>query len=263
MLKLKTAIQLASLQQPFKKALHTAARLGAKGVEIDARHELRPAELTQTGIRHIRKLLDDLNLRVAAVTFPTRRGYDIKQDLQPRIEGTQASMRMAYQLGARCVVNHIGEIDTAESDATSRELLRQSLVELARFGDREGAHLAALTGGASPEQVRALVEELPEASLQLALDPGELASLGIKPEQMITGSGCPVRHVYITDGVTDPARGRGMEVPVGRGVVDFPTLLGTLEEQGYDGYLCVRRDHTPHAPQEIAHALEYLQALFG
>ena len=78
---LKIAIALASLRQPFKKALHTAARMGATGVEIDARHGLRPSELSDTGLRQLKKTLSDLNLRLAGVRFPTRHGYDIAQDL--------------------------------------------------------------------------------------------------------------------------------------------------------------------------------------
>ena len=70
---LKIGIQLKSLRQPFKKALHTAARLGARAVEIDARDELRPQELSQTGLRQLRNMLEDLNLTVSAVGFPTRR----------------------------------------------------------------------------------------------------------------------------------------------------------------------------------------------
>ena len=259
MLQLKTAVRLASFRQPLKKALLTAARLGVSAVEIDARRELHPSGLSQTALRHVRKLLEDLNLRVAAVAFPTRRGYEVEADLQPRIEGTRSAMRLAYRLGARIVVNHLGEIP---QQPAARDTLRQSLCDLARFGDREGAHLALLTSGATPQQVRELVDELPEATLHLALDPGELATFGIRAEAMAAECGCPVRYVYATDGVTDPARGRGVEVPLGRGVVDFPALLGKLEEQGYDGYLCIRRHPSDQALQEISHALEYLQALF-
>ena len=72
----KIGIQTRSLRQPLKQAIRTAARLGANGVEIDARSELRPGELSATGLREFHKLLEDLNLRVSAVAFPTRRGYD-------------------------------------------------------------------------------------------------------------------------------------------------------------------------------------------
>ena len=72
---IKIGIQLASLRLPFKKALQTAARLGACAVEIDARREIQVGQLSQSGIRQIRKMLEDFNLRVSALTFQTRRVF--------------------------------------------------------------------------------------------------------------------------------------------------------------------------------------------
>ena len=74
MLKLKKGLCLESLRQPLKKALTTAAEMGADGVEINARTELRPSELSRTAVRHLKKMLADLNLQVSAIHFPTRRG---------------------------------------------------------------------------------------------------------------------------------------------------------------------------------------------
>src|SRR3954470_8138551 len=86
MLQIKLGIELASLKLPLKKGLLTARELGAEAVEIDVRQELRPDELTQTALRQVRKTLDDLNLRVSAVSFRTRRGYATVEDLEPRID---------------------------------------------------------------------------------------------------------------------------------------------------------------------------------
>ncbi len=57
--------------------------MGAQAVEFDARGPLRPADLTATAIREVRKLLEDHELTVAAVEFQTRRGYGVVEDLGP------------------------------------------------------------------------------------------------------------------------------------------------------------------------------------
>ena len=95
MLDIKVGIHLASLRLPLLKGLAVAARLGAQAVEIDARGELRPAELTQTALRQMRKTLNDFQLRVCAVSYRTRRGYGVLDDLDARVAGTKEAMRMA------------------------------------------------------------------------------------------------------------------------------------------------------------------------
>src|SRR5437868_12172257 len=98
MLQIKLAVELASLRLPLKKGLLTARELGAEAVEIDGRNELRPEDLSQTGVRQVRKMLDDLNLRISAVRFQTRRGYQVATDLEARIDATKRAMRTAYEL---------------------------------------------------------------------------------------------------------------------------------------------------------------------
>src|SRR5205085_4663775 len=112
----KIGIQTRSLRQPLRQALITAARLGAHGVEIDARSELRPGELSGTGLREFHKLLSDLNLRVSAVAFPTRRGYDSPDDLEPRVLATHEAMRFAASLRTDVVINRVGRVPDKDDD---------------------------------------------------------------------------------------------------------------------------------------------------
>src|SRR5687768_9847990 len=142
MLQMKIGIQLASLRLPFKKALATAARLGADAVEIDARGEIKPADFTRSAARQVRKMLDDLNLRVCAVSFRTRHGYNVAENLEARVEATKDAMRMAYDLGANVVINQVGRIPS-EAQGPAWELLVQSLADLGRHGQHIGALLAA------------------------------------------------------------------------------------------------------------------------
>src|SRR6185436_5644226 len=100
MLQIKLAVELASLRLPLKKGLLTARELGAEAVEIDLRNELTPDDLSRTGVRQLRKMLDDLNLRISAVAFRTRRGYAALEDLEARIDATKRAMQTAYELGA-------------------------------------------------------------------------------------------------------------------------------------------------------------------
>jgi sugar phosphate isomerase/epimerase len=257
---LKIGIQLASLKLPLARALPVAAKLGADGVEIDGRRGLKSGELTQTALRELRKRFDDFRLKVCAVSYHTRRGYNVPQDLDARVAGTKEAMRTAHALGASVVVNHIGDIP-AEPKGPPWDLLVQVLTDLGRYGHRVGAFLAAQTGSVDGGELSQLIAALPEGSLAVDFDPGQIIINGFSPLETCKKLAPHIMHVHATDGVRELARGRGLEVPLGRGSVDFPALLGVLAECGYRGYFTIQRDNANDPAEEIGSAVKYLRSL--
>lgn len=262
LLQIKVGVQLSSLKQPFKKALETAARIGADAVEIDARNHIKPSEMTRTAVRHLHKKLADLNLKVSAVTFQTRRAYTDMDGIEQRVDATKAAMKMAYDLGCNVVVNQIGKIPKrpeADEESIERDLLMATLSELGKESQRVGAFLAARTGTEDGATMLALIDDLPTGSLVVDFDPGNLIINGFSAAEAAKSLGSFVQHVHARDGVQDLAQGRGIEVPLGRGSADFPNLLGLLEEHQYRGYLTVQRDQADDPVLEVGNAIEFLK----
>lgn len=245
---------------PFQQALQAARRLGAEAVEIDARGDLKPQELSQSAVRAIRKQLDDLGLKVCAVSFRTRRGYNVLQDLEPRIEATRQAMQFAFDLGASVVVNQVGRVPD-KPEGPEWELLVQVLSDLGRHGQKVGALLAAETGSESGADLARLLAALPERLIGVNFDPGNLIVNGFSAIEAVRLLGPSILHVHAKDGVRDLAQGRGVEVPLGRGSVDFPEILAVLEERRYGGYLTIEREHATHPELEIGQAVQYLRNL--
>ncbi len=257
---IKLGVQLASLRLPFKKALLTAAQLGATGVEIDARGEITPQDLTRTGVRQIQKVLNDLNLRVCAVGFHTRRGYNVADDIDRRVDATKQAMRMARQLGAPVVINHVGRIPS-ESSGSEWEILVQVLTDLGKFGQHIGAFLAAETGTEPGADLARLIQALPTGTLAVNFNPGNLVLHGYSPLEALEQLGPNILHVHAKDGVRDLGKGLGMEVPLGRGEVDFHGLIGALEEHRYNGFFTIERTQAANPELEIGQAIEFLKSL--
>lgn len=256
---LKIGVQLANLRLPLRKALQAAARLGADGIEIDARGEIKPNELSQTALREIRRLLEDLDLKVAAVSFRTKRGYDVALDLERRVAATKAAMRMAQSLGAAVVVNHVGRVP--QSDSQPWTVMVEALTDLGAYGQRVGALLAAQTGTESGADLARLLAALPPSAIGIDLDPGLLVMHGHDPLETVSQVGDDIVHVHARDAVRDLARGRGVEVELSRGVVDFPALLGALEEHDYRGYFTIAREQSQDPIFELEQAVKFLRSL--
>jgi sugar phosphate isomerase/epimerase len=256
----KIGIQLASLRLPFKKALHTAGDLGAEAVEIDARNEVNVRQLGQTGLRELRKILNDRNLRVCAVTFRTQRGYNVMDGLDRRIAATKEALKFAYDIGSSVVVNHIGRVPK-ESQGPEWDLLVEVLSDIGKFGQHVGAWLAAETGTEEGADLARLIAALPTGSLGVNFDPGNLVVNGYPVRAALDSLGSHVMHVHAKDGVRDLAQGRGIEVPLGRGSVDFAELIGGLEEHDYRGFYTIEREKSADPVFEIGQAVKYLRSL--
>ncbi len=260
LLRLRIGIQLASLRVPFRKALPLAAQLGADAVEIDARGELRPQDLSGTAVRQVRKLLEDHRLQVAAVGFYTRRGYGTEDELDRRVEATKQALAMAYQLGAATVVNYVGPVPQSR-EGRSWELLVTTLQDIALYGQRVGAALAARTGPDDGPTLAALLDALPAGTVGADLDPGGLTIHGFSPREAALALGRRILHVHARDATGASTRGGGAEVPVGGGSVDFAELLGILEEHDYRGFLTIERNTHRDPLPDVQRAIGYLRSL--
>jgi sugar phosphate isomerase/epimerase len=257
---LKIAVDLSSLRGPLKQTLQGAARLGAEGVLIDARNSLRPSDLSDTGRRQLKKMLNDLGLRVAGVRFPTRRGYDVAQDLDRRIDATKEAMKFAYSLGSNVVVNAVGRVPE-EEDHPGYQQLQSSLADLARYGQHVGAMLACETGSEPVERLVGLLESQEERAIGLAFNPGNLIVQDCFSDESIRRAADWTLAVIASDGVRDLAMGRGLSVPLGQGSAEFPEILGVLEERHFSGWLTVGRAGTETPFDELADAVAYLKRL--
>jgi sugar phosphate isomerase/epimerase len=145
--------------------------LGLRGVELDLRTGATPEQMSQTGIRQIRKWLADEGLVVAAAAFPTRGGYADAERLEARIAATKAALEAAHALGAAVLLNHIGDIPppaAADAPADPRwQLLVDVLTDLGAWGERVGCTLAAEAGRSSPEDLERVIEAVPEGLASL------------------------------------------------------------------------------------------------
>jgi len=256
----KIGIQTRSLRQPLRQALITASRLGAQGVEIDARSELRPSELSRTGLREFRKLLDDLNLRVSSVAFPTRRGYDAPDDLERRVAATQEAMRFAADLRTDAVINRIGRVAEKSDDPAFQRLI-EALTAIGAYGERIGVRLAAQTADTGPQDLSRAIAALPEQSIGVDLYPSGLIAAGYSPADAVDLLGPHVLHVHACDAVSDAMSRRTIEVELGRGSADFPELLGRLTEFNYRGWATIERRESSNPMPEIENAVAYLRNL--
>ncbi len=239
--------------KPIREQVREAARLGAKGVVVDAIGDLAPAQLSETGRREFRHLLRSVELSLIALNLPTRRPFDTPDQLEDRLRRAETAFVMAYELGTPLVLVKVGGVPP-ETEAFGRETFIGAVRELGRRADHRGIRVALETGPDPGDTVRTLLDALASIGLAASIDPASLLQSGHDPVESVRTLGTWIAHAYATDAtgsalVSSLARRSGFPA----GALDWEEYLGALEEVNYRGFLTAWPDQSrPAGPQFTA-----------
>jgi sugar phosphate isomerase/epimerase len=257
---LRLALATRCLAQPLKPALMLASQLGATGVQLDARNEAKPTEMSGTGRRQFAHVLAEIGLQLASLDFPLRRPLWDAERLDARVEALKQTMEFAYELKSRTVTVRMGGLPD-ESDIAGQSLLKGVLDDLARHGNHVGATVAV---GLGREPAARLVEVLGAVTggpIGVNFDPAAAVTSGESPVKALEALGQFVAHVMVRDATRD-SDGGGSEVPVGRGDVPWDEILAILQGTSYGGWLTVERTQGEDRAGDAGRAIRFLQSVY-
>jgi sugar phosphate isomerase/epimerase len=258
MKRMNIGIYLDPLGLPLRKALQEAERLGVAGVQVDAAGPLAPDTLSQTGRREFRHLLRAHNLELTALGCPLRRGLDITQNQEARIDYVRKVMSLSFDLGPRVVVIQPGRI--IEDDKDPRfHLLSEALLALGQFGDRTGTSLALETGLEAGADLRRFLDRFDTGGLGVNLDPANLLLHGFDVYASVKALSGKITHAHAKDARQAGSSRVAEEVPLGHGDIDWFQLLGALEEIEYRGWLTIERESGANRLADVAAGVGFLR----
>jgi sugar phosphate isomerase/epimerase len=227
-------------ERPVRDQIYESARLGARGVVVDAIGDLAPHRLSETGRREFRHILRTVELSLIAVSLPTRRPFDTTEQLDDRLRRADAAFALAFELGTDVVLARVGAVPPKE-DAARLEVFANAVRELGVRADYRGVRLAIETGTEPGATLRSFLDSLAVPSLAASIDPSSLLQAGIDPVQTVRELASFMAHAYANDatGTTRVAapNPRGFGFPPG--ALDWEEYLGALEEVAYRGFLTV------------------------
>jgi sugar phosphate isomerase/epimerase len=220
--------------------IYEAARMGARGVVIDAIGDVAPHRLGETGRRELRQILRTAELSLAALSLPTRRPFDTTDQLDDRMRRADGAFAMAYELGTTIVLAQTGAIPPPE-DEVRLEVFSSTLLELGRRAEHHGVKLAIETGTDPGQKLKEFLDALGSPGLAASIDPASILQAGIDPIVSVRELASWVVHAYAKDAsgssTVKAVNPRGFGYPPG--ALDWDEYLGSLEEIGYRGFLTV------------------------
>lgn len=257
--RLKIAVAARCFPGPLKRSLQVIAQSGARGVQFDARNELKSADFSETGRRQFLHFLDEVGLSVASLSFPSGRPLFDPEHLEARIAALKSVMQFSAQLKCRVVTLRVGRIPD-DAALPSYKMLIDILNDLCRYGNHVGSTLAITPTSDSAEILKRLIVAVTEGPVGVNFDPAVFVMSG----QDVIGSMRTLHDVLIHIQVRDAIRdidGEGQEVPVGQGEVDWPHLLALIEESAYRGWLTADRTAGEDRAGDVIRAVEFLRQL--
>ena len=246
----------------IRDQIHEAARLGARGVVLEAAGDLAPHRLGETARRELKHLLRSTELALVAMVLPTRRPLDSTDQLDERIRRADATFALAHELGTPLVLVRAGAAP-AKDDEPRLELFTTAIRLLAARADHRGARLALETGSEPVLRLNEFLTEEANPFLGASLDPAGLLLAGLDPIEAARQFGPRLLHAYASDAVgrarTLVSNPRGSGFP--SGALDWEEYVGALEEIGYRGFLTVRPDPGRDPAAQFAQIVSRIQQI--
>jgi len=257
---IKMGLSLKSLGVPFRRALLEAQKMGVGGVELDATGDFAPKTLTQSGRRELRHLLRSHGLEITALACPLRRGLDVAENQQQRMDLIRDILSLSFDLGPRLVVIHAGKIPEKDDDPRS-PLMRDALTALGQHGDRVGATLALETGLESGAVLKDYLAKIDCGSLGACFNPGNLLINNFNPQESVRALGKSLLYAHATDARYSNAAKK--IVPLGHGDIDWLQMIAHFEEIEYRGWMVIETESGPNSLAEVTAGAQFLRRLTG
>jgi sugar phosphate isomerase/epimerase len=284
------SLMLSNLRLPFEQSLDIAAKLGIPAVHVSATGDRDPSVCSSEKRQELRQQLRQRDLVVSALSR-WGGGVDLGdvEASESNIEDARRTLElsadlMGEDLGSGIWQAHIGAMPRSASGPRWECFLRTTET-IAAYGEKIGACLAIETGPEPPAVVEKLISAIDSPGLRVNYDPANLIiwpNLFYTHDQVMAKYGIPevpydkdvaiqdfepvegVRrlgkftvHTHAKDALIE--NGVQREVPLGEGLVDWPSYLRLLRESGYDGYLAIERETGADPVGDTSRAADFLR----
>ncbi len=196
---------------------------------------------------------------------PLTIGLVPRETREARIAHIKKASDFAKQCGIAAVQTHCGFIPENPNDPVYKETVT-AMRDVAGYCKRNGQNFRYETGQETPIALVRAIQDVGLDNQGVNFDLANLILYGkANPVDAIELLGPYVQGIHAKDGQwpTNP-RELGQEVPIGKGKVDFPRIIGRLKELNYRGAVTIEREISgPQQAEDVRAAKAYLEKLIG
>jgi len=270
-MKIKLGVMILITEKTdIKESFREAAELGMRSCQVSCNAEHMIDKLKT---KDIKKASDEFGIEISSffLTFEgqiynrteegiSTVGFIPVQVRAARIRLAEKFSDMIYEIGVKSITSHIGFIPNDEKSPLYLRFI-PAMKKFVAYCRRNGQLFCFETGQELPSTLKRTIMDIGEHAY-VNLDPANLILYGMAhPLDAVEILGEYVRGMHAKDALW-PNRDEslGIEVPVGKGEVDFPLLISRLKEKGFQGPITIEREITgQQQKQDILEAKNFLQ----
>ncbi len=258
-MKLNIGIFVDCLRRPISEGLKLAAQMKVQSFQVFVTSgEMLAADMNRQARADFVQRYKDLGLELSATCGDFGLNFGDDAALKAKEAMLMDAILQTAELETAIMTTHIGALGDDPSGAREK-VMAANLKRLGDFAASHGVTLATETGLESGATLRRILERAETKGLGVNYDPANLVMNGIDYLAAIRELIPFIVHSHAKDGVR--REGKGREMPLGEGDVNFPEYVGLLTSLGYSGAYTIEREVGEDAVGDIRKAVSFLRRL--
>jgi sugar phosphate isomerase/epimerase len=145
-----------------------------------------------------------------------------------------ATVDMAYRMQIKLLTLHLW-MDTRFIPPLVLAEKHRALKELVEYGLRNGVAVCLENVSETAADLEIVIEQIPDLWLTLDVGHAQLLTSENASFEIIRRFGKLIRHLHVHDNMGGDTLADDLHLPIGEGLIDFPAILRSLIQSGYDG----------------------------
>jgi len=190
-------------------------------------------------------------------------GFLPEEYRKKRLELAKKFSDMVREIGVKSITSHVGAIPNDPKNSLYLGFI-PVMKKFVEYCKKNGQIFCFETGQELPSTLKRTIIDIGD-NVYVNLDPANLILYGMAhPLDAVEILGEYVRGVHAKDALwPNRDEGLGIEVPVGKGEVDFPLLFSRLKEKGFKGPVTIEREISgEQQKKDILEAKKFLEPYF-
>ena len=254
----------------IRESFEEVAKLGVQACQISCTAEFMIDKLKP---KEIRKASEDFGIEITSfflvfegqIYNRTEEGVStvgfIPEEFRvKRLELAEKFSDLVREIGVRSITSHVGAVPNDPKSPLYLEFV-PVMKKFVEYCQRNSQIFCFETGQELPSTLKRLIIDIGD-NAYVNLDPANLILYGMAhPLDAVEILGEYVRGMHAKDALW-PNRDEelGIEVPVGKGEVDFPLLISRLKEKGFKGPITIEREISgEQQKKDILEAKKFLE----